>query len=192
MMTKNGFCAGVLVLALAALRLAVAAEDPVFDNLYGEDGNPAFVEGKAWKERKFVLPAYPDTDSRDLIEVDLSINGFPFRLLIDPASVSAGEDWVVRYTAILKSRSGATNVFYEGIRCATSEFRRYANGGPEGFKLSTTSRWRYIRSSGGSSRYRNVLLDRFICPAPAPGKPGAVLRRLRAPNPDNFFYGNEE
>lgn len=189
---KKTFFTGVLVSALVVLRLAVAAGDSAYDDVFDEESSPAYVEGKAWREQSLELPAYPDTNSPDLIEVDLAINGYPFRLLVDPASVSAGEDRVVRYTAILKSRSGATNVFYEGIRCATGQYRRYANGGAGGFSPSPTSRWRYILNGSGSSRYREVLLDRFMCPAPTPGKPGAVLRRLRSPNPDNSFFGDEE
>lgn len=193
-MIKTICCAGMLVLGLAVPPATVAAEDPLFGDLYGEEGgSPGFVEGKAWKEQRLVLPAYPDTESRDLIEVDLLLRNFPFRLFIDPASVSVGEDRVVRYTAIIKSRSGATNVVYEGIRCARGQYRRYAFGGPDGFQLAMNSRWRYIRGSEhGVYAYLKVLYDNFICPAPPPGKPGAVLRRLRAPNPDNFFYNEEE
>lgn len=191
-MIKIGWPAGVLLLALAVLRTAVAAEDPIGD-VYGEDGSSGFIkdEGNAWKELGVTLPAYPDTDSRNLIEVDLLLNNFPFRLFIDPLSVSIGEDRIVRYTAILKSRSGATNVLYEGMRCATGQYRRYAYGGQSGFQLAGNSRWKYI-GADGSDRYRKVLRAHFMCPAPPPGRHNAVLRRLRAPNPDNFLYGDEE
>ncbi len=193
-MIKHVLRAGVLVLVFAVLRMAVAAEDPVFGDLYGEGGDSRdFIEGKAWKERVFTLPAYPDVNSRNLIEVDLLLNNFPFRLFVDPASVSVGKDRVVRYTAILKSRSGAINVIYEGIRCTAGQYRRYALGGQDGFHLAANSRWQYIHGSQGSSnRYLEVLRDRFICPAPPPGKPAAILRRLRAPNPDNFLFNEEE
>ncbi|VAW82895.1 hypothetical protein MNBD_GAMMA14-1220 [hydrothermal vent metagenome] len=193
-MIKYVLRAGVLVLVFAVLRLAVAAEDPVFGDLYGEGGDSQdFIEGKAWKERGFRLPAYPDVDSRKLIEVDLLLNNFPFRLFIDPASVSVGKDRVVRYTVILRSRSGATNVIYEGIRCTAGQYRRYAVGGQDGFRLAANPRWQYIRSDGGGSdRYLEVLRDHFICPAPPPGKPAAILRRLRTPNPDNFLFNEEE
>jgi len=187
-------CSVVLVLLLV-LRTAAAEEDPTFGDVYGEDGSPGgFVEGKAWKEQRLVLPAYPDTTSRDLIKVDLQLNKFPFSLYIDPASVSIGKDRVVRYTAILRSRSGATNVFYEGMRCSKGEYRRYAYGGPpDGFHLSKHSLWQYVRGGTDSANsYLAVLRDHFICPSPPPGKPAGILRRLRAPNPDNFFYNEEE
>ncbi|TCK17455.1 CNP1-like family protein [Thiogranum longum] len=192
-MIKNIGYAGVLVLGCVVLSVTAAGEDPVFGDLYGEEGSAGFVEGKAWEEQGLVLPAYPDVESRDLIEVDLLLKNYPFRLLIDPASVSVGKDGVVRYTAIIKSRSGATNVIYEGIRCSRGQYRRYAFGGQAGFQLAMNSRWRYIRGGErGAEAYLKVLYDHFICPSPAPGKPGPVLRRLRAPNPDNFFYGEEE
>ncbi len=187
-------CCSVVFVLLLVLRTAAADDDPVFGDVYGEEGgSPGFIEGKAWKEQRLVLPAYPDTTSRELIKVDLQLNQFPFTLYIDPASVSVGKDRVVRYTAILRSRSGATNVFYEGMRCSTGRYRRYAFGDPDGFRVSKHSRWKYIRGGTGvSDSYLAVLRDHFICPSPPPGKPAAILRRLRAPNPDNFFYDEEE
>ncbi len=178
------------LLALIVAKAAVAAGDPVGD-VYGDDDGSKFVEPKAWKEQGISLPAYPDTDSRELIEVDLLLNKFPFRLFIDPASVSIGEDRVVRYTAILKSRSGASNVFYEGIRCSRAQYRRYAYGSRDGFHLAGNSRWRYIRDTGADP-YLEVLLDHFMCPSPGPGREAVLLRRLRQPNPANFMYGEEE
>ena len=190
-MTQRIVYAGVLALLLAGPQLTVGGEDPVFGDLYGEGDSRDFVKGESWKEQGLTLPAYPDTSSRKLIEVDLLLSRFPFRLFIDPDSVSVGEDRVVRYTAILKSRSGATSVFYEGIRCTRDQYRRYAYGGEDGFRLSSNSRWRYI-GVNGANRYLKVLHSHFMCPSPPPGKPGAVLARLRRPNPDNFLFEEDE
>jgi hypothetical protein len=191
-MIKHVVYAGVLVLALAVLRMAVAAEDPLFGDLYGEEGSSGFVEGRAWREQGLTLPTYPDINSRDLVEVDLLLNNFPFRLFVDPASVSVGDDRIVRYTVILKSRSGAANVIYEAIRCTTGQYRRYAFGGQDGFRLSANSRWQYIRGeAGGSDRYLELLSKYFICPAPPPGRSAIVLRRLRTRH-SNDFYDEEE
>jgi len=97
----------------------------------------------------------------------------------------------VRYTAILKSRSGASNVFYEGIRCATAQFRRYAFGAQDKFRLSDHSRWQYL-GFGNSEPYLKQLSDDFVCPSPSPGKAASLLKRLRRPNPDQSLYGDEE
>lgn len=190
MMINNNLYAGALVLMLAVPGMAVAAGDP-YGDVYGEEDSRDFIEGEAWKEQGIVLPAYPDTDSRDLIEVDLLLRSFPFQLFIDPDSVSVGEDKVVRYTAILKSGPGSTNVLYEGMRCTTGQYRRYAYGSQGAFQLSRNSRWRYIGADSGSDPYLKVLRAHFMCPAPPPGKLTALFRRLRRPNPDNFLYDQE-
>lgn len=192
-MIKNACCSVVLVLLLV-LRTAAADEDPVFGDVYEEEGDPgSFIEGKAWKEQRLVLPAYPDTASADLIKVNLQLEQFPFSVWIDPASVTIGNDRVVRYTVILRSRSGATNVIYEGIRCVTGQFRRYAYGGPDGFHVSDHSAWKYIPgATGGSDSYLVVLRNRFICPSPPPGKPARLLRHLRASSAADSFYDEEE
>ncbi len=193
MMSKNILRATVLVLALVIIRMAVAAdEESLIGDVYEQDGSPSgFFGGKKWKEQGIALPAYPDTGSPDLIEIDLSLDRFPFRLFVDPASVSIGEDRIVRYTAILKSRSGAANVFYEGLRCATGQYRRYAYGGQNEFKLSGNSRWKYI-GNDGSDRYLKVLGTNFMCPPPSPGKNASLLQRLRRPSPANVLFGEDE
>lgn len=191
MMSKNVLRATILVLALAVLRTAVAAEDPLVGDVYEQDGSPSgYFGAKEWEEQGIALPDYPDTGSRDMIEVSLSVHRFPFQLFIDPASVSIGEDRVVRYTAILKSRSGATNVFYEGLRCSTGQYRRYAYGSQNEFRLSGNSRWKYI-GNDGSDRYMKALSTDFICPPPSVGNDAALLKRLRRPDPGNFLFGED-
>jgi hypothetical protein len=50
---------------------------------------------------------------------------------VDPATLSIGSDGVVHYVVVARSPGGTVNAMYEGIRCATAEFKTYAryNGG---------------------------------------------------------------
>ncbi|GKS69089.1 CNP1-like family protein [Nitrosomonas sp. PY1] len=86
-----------------------------------------FEEEKTWTERATQLPPYPDMNN--LLEFDATgqaVTGNQY--LIDPASISVGEDGVIRFSLIIKSSSGALNVSYEGIRCETTERKLYALG----------------------------------------------------------------
>ncbi|MCC8995721.1 MAG: CNP1-like family protein [Nitrosomonas sp.] len=86
-----------------------------------------FEDEKTWAERATQLPTYPDT--RSLLEFDVSSGAITDnQYLIDPASISVGEDGVIRFTLVVKSSSGALNISYEGIRCSTTERKLYALG----------------------------------------------------------------
>jgi len=88
----------------------------------------------------------------------------PHRFYIDAASLSVGEDGVVRYTLVVRSGGGATNVLFEGIRCATQEQKLYALGRPEGgWVRARESRWRRIEYRE-LNRHHAVLYSEFLCP----------------------------
>jgi len=71
------------------------------------------------------LPAYPEV--KNLLAFDAgAVTGNQY--LVDTTSIKIGQDDVIRFTLVVKSSSGAMNVSYEGIRCATSERKLYALG----------------------------------------------------------------
>jgi hypothetical protein len=77
-------------------------------------------EEKEFKEDELKLPAFPD----DAALIEFRPRGHSKnRFYVDRNSVSLGADWVVRYTAVIKSPSGVANVSYEGLRCKTSSTR---------------------------------------------------------------------
>jgi hypothetical protein len=83
---------------------------------------------------------------------------------VDSLSISRGEDGVVRYTLVVKSSSGATNISYEGMRCGTSEVKRYAFGRPDGgWGKARNVRWEKI-SYKDLNRHHHMLHDDFFCP----------------------------
>ena len=81
-------------------------------------------DDQQWQEQGSQLPAYPQ-DGR-LLELNMDTTGF--RTYIDPQSLTAGADKVVRFTSVLVSASGVWNVTYEGLHCGEKSYRRFAYG----------------------------------------------------------------
>jgi CNP1-like family len=117
-------------------------------------------EKKPWDELQTQLPAYPKP--ANLLPFDIGSNATN-RYFVDATSVSVGEDNVVRYTLVVRTSGGATNVSFEGIRCEGHQMRIYAFGHPGGqWSRARNSSWRPIerREING---YHYVLLRDHFC-----------------------------
>lgn len=173
MRTASGLAIGCLL----ALSLSAGASD---DDIYGESATRGVEAPERAGEGEVRLPDYPgDTGA---IEVPIDLDDFPFTLLIDPGSVSVDNRRDVRYTVILKSNTGASNVAYEAIRCDTGQYRRYAYGSSGRFKPLGASEWRYIQPRGPEA-YRQVLMRYYLCPLPARREAETLVARLRRGGP---------
>src|SRR5690242_13638733 len=84
-----------------------------------------FDHERPWVELQTELPPYPEQEN--LLQFDAGPASSNTHY-VDGASITVGEDGVVRYTLVIKSPTGAMNVSYEGIRCQTEEKRTYAYG----------------------------------------------------------------
>ena len=118
------------------------------------DAPPDFEveERTPWKEESYYFPDYPAES--DLIPVDLDVPGSRLDAFLDKSALSVGEDNVVRYVLVLKSRSGAENVLFEGIRCEQKEYRTYALGTyDKQLDTGPATSWRPLTKLG-SNRYR--------------------------------------
>lgn len=140
----------VLLPLLAFLSFsAYGASDP-FDDEFDE---------KPWAEIEVRLPAFPKDE--DLI---------PFRVgavrdrqfLVDGASISIGSDDVIRFTVMVISPSGARNISYEGMRCATGERRLYAFGrSDQTWSKARNNNW--IKIKGDGNQYPVALFVDYFC-----------------------------
>ena len=104
-------------LALIWVLFLIACAKPAFKDEFESD--------KPWVEQLTQLPAYPN--EKNLMAFDagtVSDNQY----FVDTTSIKVGEDGVIRFSLVIKSSAGASNVSYEGIRCATSERKLYALG----------------------------------------------------------------
>ena len=136
-------------------------------------------ENKSWVENKVdSLPALPQ--SGNVVPFDVSANT-PLTFSVDAKSLSVGSDGVVRYTVLIDSPTGAHNIFYEGIRCDTYEWRLYAadDGNGEGWDRSVANPWRRIEQSDLNA-YHAALYTDYMCENRLPGGTAAeIVQRIR-------------
>jgi len=124
-------------------------------------GNSGFEDNdQPWQESEITLPAPPQ--SQDLLPFYVSPIATQ-SFAIDAKSVTVDSDGVIRYTLVATSSSGARNVSYEGIRCATYESKRYAFGQPDGaWSRSRYGQWRTIHGYA-ANRPQAVLAKNYFC-----------------------------
>jgi hypothetical protein len=159
-MTARSFILGV-VLALVALQVAAESAVDSFSKNPNQSLNPN-VEEYEWEEGEWNLPQLPSEESLLEFSVDQSKGRFTY--FIDKNSLSISEkDGVVRYTLVVRSRTGANNIIYEGMRCPTREYKSYAYGNGRGeWRQARRPSWRPIYESGAGS-YRFDLWNHYLC-----------------------------
>ena len=154
--------------ALSVVLLSVPVAASSFDNDFEE---------KPWAEIEVQLPAFPQKE--DLVAFKVGAIG-DTQFQIDGKSLSIGTDNVIRYTLIVLSPTGAENISYEGMRCATAERRFYAFGrSDKTWSKARSNQW--IRIQGTSNNHHVELYLNFFCTASASAFRSAddILRVLR-------------
>lgn len=132
-----------------------------------------------WVEGEYALPAPPDPATLRAFYVSAAS---PNRFLVDEASLTVGQDGVVRYVLVVETEGGARNVSFEGIHCASAQRRIYALGRSDGnWSLARESEWRPI-SDNNYNRHRSALAADHFCDGTVPPRNrDEVLARLRRP-----------
>jgi len=121
---------------------------------------------KPWKEIEAKIPSYPKEGN--LTPFDAGGTS-PHRYFIDAQSLSIGEDGVVRYSLVVKTGGGATNVTFEGIRCDTREQKYYALGQANGtWARARNPQWRRIEYRE-VNKHHYVLLKGILCTSAVSG-----------------------
>jgi hypothetical protein len=115
-----------------------------------------------WAESPVVLPS-PPKDS-DLLRFDVS-RASRNVFYVDAASLSVGDDGVVRFTLVIESPSGVKNISYEGMRCSSAERRVYAFGEVGGgWSLARQQAWQVIRGNSLNRHYAALYSEYFCIP----------------------------
>ena len=134
-----------------------------------------------WKETE--VPPPPAFDVGKLVTFDVS-NTSSLVYGVDPSTIRISiADSIVRYVMVATSASGARNVMYEGIRCATGEFKTYARYSPDGrWSMVSNPEWRPMAANMPSKhalRFARAGACDSAVPAPSVG---VMVTRLKSPN----------
>jgi hypothetical protein len=169
-----------LFLVCAVLSLAGPVSSAGDDDVYNDEAlrnlkyKPA--PGSEWKEEDLVVPPYPSEDG--LVKVDIDRYDYPYTLFVDTKSVSVGKDDIIRYTVVLRSKSGVDNVSFEGLLCNRHQYKRYAYGNEGKFYPVPNADWRRIQDRR-QDIYRNVLAGDYFCPMPTGNPVPQLIGRLK-------------
>ncbi len=157
---KTKFCCAAFCLALVS---ACWAQSPADD--------PEWAESQ--------VPAPPAFDISRLLHFDVSVHS-SMVFGVDPATLLLTSDGVVRYVVVATSPSGVRNVFYEGLRCATAQFKTYGWNSSNGkWQLADKPTWRSIYAHM-PSKHALALARNGLCQGDGPAASvEAMVRQLK-------------
>lgn len=128
-------------------------------------------ENKPWQELEAQFPAPPQAENLQSFHVSATTDN---KFFIDMASLSVGDDGVVRYTLLVITPEGGRNVTFEGMRCQTRERRIYASGRADGsWVKSRNNQWMRLQPASVNRHHAALFLE-YFCPT------GGVLRDVEA------------
>ena len=113
-----------------------------------------------WKELTSVLPPAPIEKNLIVLSSDRFSDDYEY--VIDRNSTSLQSDKVFRYTVVVRTPTGVSNGFYEGISCENRNYKTYGILTDNGFQKTLGSSWQPMRKSG-ITIFRLVLLDEYVC-----------------------------
>lgn len=172
--------ASILLLPAVSLASALPLLNPdlTLNSNYEEDSTP-------WEEIASSLPPYPSNENLLLFKVSsATANTF----MIDAASLSVGQDQVVRYTIVIESPSGARTVNFEGMRCDPAEYKIYGFGQEKGGWMENKhAAWQPFKRRSLLS-YHKALFEDYFCPDNLTIRDAAEgIRNLRETGPGSYI-----
>lgn len=137
-----------------------------------------------WKESP--VPPPPAFNVSKLVPVDVgAASALAFG--IDPATVTLTKEGVVRYVVVASSRTGATNAMYEGVRCASGEYKTYArHNASGGWNLVSNPAWQSLYAPA-PSRHTLMVARGGICRGNAPNDNVEQMMRDLRTSPDQKY-----
>jgi hypothetical protein len=149
-----------------------SSNNGLLDDLF--DDTPTWTE-----QRVSTLPPLPQP--ANLLPFDVSEHT-QLDFNVDSKSLSVGQDGVIRLTVVITSPQGARNVYYEGIRCATFEWRLYAAANEDGTKWDRGVENAWSRMGrGGANSYQSTLYSDYLCAnkMPAEHTAAAIVNNIK-------------
>ncbi|HQT42162.1 MAG: hypothetical protein B7Y05_23990 [Polynucleobacter sp. 24-46-87] len=164
------YCIGLMT----GLTLVACAGDPL------ESGLDPFAP-MVFKEGVTTMPLNPPNKST--IQPFYVSQTTIFKFAVDTNSILIGNDGITRYTVILTSPNGNSQVQYEGIRCDSFQWRLYGTFENGSWKENPLSSWRSIQDNI-PNRYQAALAQGALCNFSSQEKDIKTI--LQSLNPNGF------
>lgn len=149
--------------ALAATSLAGAQTGNGVDNL-------------DWAEE--AVPPPPAFSKDRTIALDMP-SYVSVKVGIDPQTIVVGSDGVVRYVAVMTNASGTMNASFEGIRCASDQFKTYARYTASGaWSVVSDPQWRDM-SDNLPSKHTQVFARQAACEVHVSNRKDVIVKALQ-------------
>ena len=130
-----------------------------------------------WVEIETSVKKLPDDGNLVQLPIDkLAANNPPLELFVDVKNILLSDkDHVARSWFVVRSEQGAYNGTYEGIRCATGEYKVYAYANParsKPLRVVKIPKWRKARKGS----YREEMMRDYFCDYTSPKSQEALSR----------------
>ncbi len=138
---------------MVGLTLVACAGDPL------ESGLDPFAP-MVFKEGVTTMPLNPP--NKNTLQPFYVSQSTIFKFAVDTDSILIGNDGVTRYTVILTSPNGNSQVQYEGIRCDSFQWRLYGTFENGSWRENPLSSWGNIKDNT-PNRYQAALAQGAFC-----------------------------
>ena len=165
--------------ALAAL-LAAAVSPWALAQLGNSIDNPDWAEETA--------PPPPVFSKDRVIALDMP-SYVSVKVGIDPQTIVVGNDGIVRYVAVMTNSSGTMNASFEGIRCASDQFKTYARYSASGtWSMVSDPQWRDL-TDNLPSKHPHAFARQAACEVRVANRKEEILKALQGKKEAPFKGG---
>lgn len=169
------------VLFAAGCTLATIAAAQASNPDWAQAGSPppptVTEQDREWKETE--VPPPPTFAESRVVAIQMP----PYMTLkfgVDPGTIAITGDGIVRYVVVASRPGGATNAFYEGVRCSTDEVKTYARYNSGAWQPVSDPQWKRFRDLNSS--YVQQLAGQGLCRGHAPRETvGEIVKNIREP-----------
>ena len=173
----------IYIFLLFPVLVFAAGTDDIVDSITGMD---KFKQNEydesievPWVEIETLVKKLPEDANLAQLPIDkLAANNPPLELFVDVKNITLSDkDHVVRSWFVVRSEQGAYNGTYEGIRCATGEYKVYAYANPtrsKPLRVVKIPKWRKARKGS----YREEMMRDYFCDYTSPKSQEALSRLL--------------
>jgi hypothetical protein len=136
-----------------------------------------------WRESTAAPPPYPlDGNLIEFKARGVSTN----RFFVDGASLSVGEDRVIRFVLVVETLEKARNVSFAGLRCESKEWKDYAFANADrSWRVEQNASWRPVEDRSRNNHQYTLFRDYFCYGGVMSGGPAGdakmLVRNLKYP-----------